>query len=209
MTTAFQWVFDNAASISINKRPVVAQTISRDQTVRATSRGGQVWRFDVTMPPGMRWSTARPYITAMEQLDRHTQGTVELDNAGYNTWLSGYQGDADTLAGWSASWTTGNTVTLTTVPSGTNLTSGEITLKAGDFIQLGSDSVYEVAEDVIYPNATVKIHRPVRESASSSTISIGNNVSWSVICVTFPQWRISDIDVVSFTGSFSFVEAIN
>jgi hypothetical protein len=209
MTTAFQWVFDNASQISINKRGVVAQTISRDQTLRTTSRGGQIWRFDVTMPSGQRWSEARPYITAMEALDRHTEGTVQINNSGYNSWLTGYQGDSDVITGWTASWTTGNTVTLTGTGSGHNLTNGEVTLKTGDFIQLGSNSVYEVASDVIYPNTTVTLHRPLLEATSSDIIHIAQNVTWTVKCVNFPNWTIIDRDIVSFTGPFTFYEAIN
>ena len=66
MTTAFQWVFDNAESISIDRKAVVAQTTSRDQTIRSVSRGGQVWRFEVKLPDGIRWSDARSYIEAID-----------------------------------------------------------------------------------------------------------------------------------------------
>jgi hypothetical protein len=59
-TTAFQYVFDNAESISINRRSTTAQTISRNNTVRTVSRGGNVWRFEVKLPDGIRWSDARP-----------------------------------------------------------------------------------------------------------------------------------------------------
>ena len=65
-TTAFQYVFDNAESISIDRRAVTAQTMTRDNTVRTVSRGGQVWRFDVKLPDGPTWSGARPYITAID-----------------------------------------------------------------------------------------------------------------------------------------------
>jgi len=207
MTTAFQWVFDNASEISIDKKPTVASTITRDGTVRATSRGGDTWRFTVTMPAGMRWSTSRSYLAKMSALDRHTVGTVNLQRSGYASWLGNYLGDSDTLSGFGATWTTGNTVTLSTVPAGSNLTSGEVTLSAGDWIQLGSDSVYEVVEDVIYPSTTVTLNRPVIESAGSATIKIsGDTVDWSVICMNFPTWTIIDRDIVSFDGAFTFYE---
>ena len=71
-TTAFQYVFDNAESISFDRRAVTAQTISRDQTVRTVSRGGQIWKFNVALPNGIRWSEARPYIEAIDAADRRT-----------------------------------------------------------------------------------------------------------------------------------------
>lgn len=209
MTTAFQWIFDNAASIGINKSPVVAQTTSRNQTVRATSRGGSIWRFEVEMP-GQPWTTARPYITAIEQLDRHSTGTVQINTSGYSSWLSKYQGDADTTSGWTATWTTGNTVTAT-IPGGANLSVGEVALKAGDWIQLGSSgSVYEVAQDVIYatPTATVTLNRPLIDAAGTASLLIGPAVTWTVICTTMPTWSIVDQNIVTFNGTFSFYEAL-
>tara|TARA_R110000803_G_scaffold96851_1_gene165010 strand:+ start:8811 stop:9443 length:633 start_codon:yes stop_codon:yes gene_type:complete len=209
MSTAFQWVFDNAASIGINKSPVVAQTTSRNQTVRATSRGGSIWRFDVAMPAGQLWTEARPYITAIEQLDRHSTGTVQINTAGYSSWLSKYQGVADTTSGFAATWTTGNTVTLSTVPAGANLTTGEVVLKAGDWIQLGSSgSVYEVAVDVIHPSTTVTLNRPLIDDAGTASLLIGPAVTWTVICTSMPTWSIVDKNIVSFSGNFSFYEAL-
>ena len=101
-TTAFQYIFDNAQSISIDRRAVTAQTISRDQTVRTVSRGGQIWRFTVRLPDGLRWSDARPYIEAIEAADRYTTGTVQLSNTGYTSWLTAYRGSATTTTGFYA-----------------------------------------------------------------------------------------------------------
>lgn len=209
--TAFQWVFDNAASISMNKRPIVGRTVTRNQTVRATSRGGEIWRFDVTMPNGQLWSTARPYIAEMEALDRHTASDVQLNNSGYASWLSAYQGDSANDVGFTASWTTGNTITMTGYPTGHGMTSGDVLFKAGDFIQLGStNSVYEVADDATYSGSseTVTLNRPILESASSATLQVGDNVTWSVICMNFPNWTIIDRDIVAFDGPFTFYEAL-
>ena len=91
---SFQWIFDNAESISINSRGVVASTTSRDGTVRATSRGGQVWRFEVKLPDGPKWSEYRSEIAGAEALDRFTTSTISLSDAGYTNWLLAYQGNA-------------------------------------------------------------------------------------------------------------------
>ena len=62
MTTAFQYVFDNAESIGINIQPVTASTVSRDATVRTTARGGAVWRFDVRLPDGIPWRDRKSVV---------------------------------------------------------------------------------------------------------------------------------------------------
>jgi hypothetical protein len=205
MTTAFQYVFDYAESISINKRAVVSQTTTRDQTVRTVSRGGQVWRFDVKLPDGIRWSDARPYIEKMEKMDRFTSGTVQMNNAGYNSWLSAYRGQASSTSGFSASSTGTDAITLTATPGG--LSNGQKTLAAGDFIQLGSSGhVYSVAADVIYPATAVTLNRPVLDANATYSLLIGPAVTWTVVCIEFPQWTIFSRDQVSWSGAFKFVE---
>ena len=208
-TQAIQWVFDNAAAISINKRAIVAQTVSRDQTVRTTSRGGQIWRFDVTMPAALSWDQARPYIAGLEKLDKHTSGTVSVNSSGYTSWMNKYQGDSASTVGFTASWTTGNTITLTAYPGSHGLTNGEITLKAGDWLQLGTTGgVYEVTTDVVYPATTVNLHRPLIDSASNGSIRLSSLCEWPVVCVQFPNWTITDINLVSFDGPFRFFEVM-
>ena len=203
MTTAFQYVFDNAESISIDRRAVTAQTVSRNNVVRTVSRGGQVWRFEVKLPDGPRWSDLRPYIEAIDYADRYTVGTVQLNNAGYNSWLTPYQGTAANPAAIAASWTQGgNTITLTSgqAASGYNF-------RAGDFLQLGaSGRVYSVVADVAFGSNTVTLNRAVIDATGSGTLITGVNVTWSVICTELPKWTIFARDQVSWSGNFVFFE---
>jgi hypothetical protein len=83
---AFQWVFDKAESISVNKRAIVGQTITRNQTVRAVSRGNAIKRYTVKLPD-MVWSEVATYIAALDAAGRFTKETIKLDNAGYNSWM--------------------------------------------------------------------------------------------------------------------------
>lgn len=205
MTTAYQWIFDNASSISINKRATVAQTVTRDGTVRRASRGAKIWRFTVEPAPSL-WETARPYITAIEHLDRIQSAQVQINNPGYNSWLTGYQGDLSSTSGVTASWDTGNEINLN-YPGGHGLINGQRALVQGDFIQLGQDrSVYEVVEDVPYPSTVVKVNRPIMELPGTDSIKIGTDVTWQVVCTKFPEWTISDINVVTWRGNFEFYE---
>lgn len=206
MTTAFQTVIDNAEAISINKRKKVAQTTSRDGTVKSTSLGGQIWEFEVTLPNGPRWSEYRPLIEKMEALDRVTVGTIQINSAG-QSWLTGYQGNLSSLSGIGVSFTSGNTITITS--GATGLTTGQYRFKAGDLIQLGSSgSVYSVAADVAHNGTTITLNRPVREAAGSYTLIVGQSVTWSVICVQFPKWTVFSRDQVGWDGPFVFAEAI-
>lgn len=204
-TTAFQYIFDNAESISIDKRAIVGQTISRDNTVKAVSRGGKVWRFTVKLPDGLRWSVARPYIAAIEYADRYTTGNVQINNAGYNDWLTPYMGNCNSLSGFTASVTTGySNVTLTANPT---ISSG-YKFNAGDFVQVGSGHAYSVASTVAFDSNAVQLDRPVIETTGSYSLAVGKNITWNLICTTLPNWSIFARDQVSWSGPFTFYEVM-
>lgn len=94
---AFQWVFDNAESISVNKRSVVGQTITRNRTVRAVSRGPGIRVFTVKLPDGMAWNEVASYIQAVDAADRFTKETIHVTN--YGTWITG--GDINPATNYS------------------------------------------------------------------------------------------------------------
>jgi Cu/Ag efflux pump CusA len=201
---SFQYVIDNAETISITKRKKVAQTISRSGVVKATSIGGQVYEFRVQLPSGPRWSDNRGLIEAVEALDKVTVGAIQINNPAHS-YISGYQGNLTNVSAVTVSYSSGNTLTIT---GGATLASG-YRFKAGDFIQLGaSGSVYSIIEDVAFNDTSILVHRPVREAAGNYTLRVGQNVSWNVICVDMPTWTIFGYDQVSWSGSFVFVEAV-
>lgn len=206
MTTAYQEVFDNATTISINKRRPVAQTVSRDGSIRSTSLGGGTWQFEVLLPNGPRWQEYRPLIERMEALDLNTTATIQINGTGMD-YIIGYQGNFTSPNSVQVSYTSGNTVTITSNPE--VLTSGQKKFVAGDVIQLGaSGSVYSVVEDVAHDSNTVTLNRPVLDSAGTYTLLTGTSVTWSVICVNFPNWTIFGYDQISWDGAFVFAEAV-
>lgn len=203
MTTAFQTVIDRAESISINRKAVVSQTISRDQTVRSTSRGGQIWRFDVKMADGIPWSQIRGAIEAIDNADRYTSGNISLNTTG-TSWFMGYQGNSISTSGFVGTATQGSTsLTLTSSPT----TSSGYKFKAGDLIQLGTGGrVYSVVSDVAYNSNSVTLNRPVIDASGSKTLVVGANVAFKVVCQQLPDWTIFSRNQVSWTGNFIFVE---
>ena len=115
---SFQWIIDNAESISIDKQMVVGQSITRNQTVRAVSRGSSVWKFTVKLPNGLRWSDIRGNISKAEQLGRYTTASIAISTSGQSSWLTKYQGNSANYSGFVASITSGsNSITLTTSPT--------------------------------------------------------------------------------------------
>jgi hypothetical protein len=208
MTTAFQFIFDNAESISIDRRAVTAQTISRDQTVRTISRGGQIWRFTVKLPSGLRWSDIRGHIEDIEHADRYTTGQVQINNAGYNDWLTTYQGDSTNITNWSATYSQGSNAIVVNAPD--LVTTGQVVLKKGDLIQLNAPTghVYSVIQDYVVGDGQCYVHRPVLDIPGEVTTAIAQNVTWNVVCTQMPSWSIFARNQVSWSGEFEFYEVV-
>ena len=90
---SFQWIINNASTISVDRNPVVGQSITRNQTVRAVSRGSGIWKFTVELPNGLTWTDIRPDISKMEALGRFATGTIQISNTGQN-YVVKYQGNS-------------------------------------------------------------------------------------------------------------------
>jgi hypothetical protein len=87
MGTEYQWVFDRAETISVDTRPNILQTISRNGTIRSTNLGGNVNRFEVKVPDGIPYNEIKNRLIDIQTVDRHTATnvTVTLDGIEYGT----------------------------------------------------------------------------------------------------------------------------
>lgn len=212
---SFQWVFDNAESISVNKRPIVSQTIARDQRVRSISRGGAVWRFTVKMPTGMRWSTNRGYIEDIDSANLLNTETVTLPSASFD-WYSGYRGSATSTSTMTFKYNATQAASDTTKFELGNMPGavGTVLFRAGDLIQPGTSKYVYMIRDLTVkgsnPSQLVRVHRSILETPSDTavTMKVGNEVSWSVICVECPTWTIIERDIVAWNGDFVFYEVL-
>lgn len=200
---SFQWIIDNAVDLTINKRGVVAQTITRNQTVRAASRGGKVWRFIVTPSPGLKWQDSRHYIEAIDVADRYTPVTINFSQTGFE-YIFGYRGDQTSTTGWGGTLTQGS---ATITNSGLSLTPG-LRYKAGDIIQVIGGKVYSVATDTAYNSATTLLNRPILETSGPYSFNVGNNCNWTVICTSLPDYKITPLGFIEWSGPFTFVESL-
>jgi hypothetical protein len=205
---SYQWIIDNAESITVVSKAVVARTQSRDGTVRQVARDGAVWQFEVSLASGIPWDTSRRYLEAAEASYNQSANTlVGLYATGQASWLSKYQGNSANYTGFQASWSQGATsITLTTSPS-TGV--GFYKFRAGDFIQLtSSGKVYKVAADVAYNSNTVTLNRAIIDSSGSGTLQVGPNVLWDVYCTQLPNLSLVGRNQVGFSSSYIFTEKL-
>lgn len=202
MTSPFQFIIDEAVDVQINKRAVVASTVARDQTVRATSRGGRIWRFTVTPSPGMKWSESRGLLEKMDKADMFTTATIDF-NLVESEFVYGYQGDMTGTMSITA--TQGSDTCQVTGGTG----SSGFRFKSGDLIQpTGSNRVYSVVEDVPFNSTTVILNRPFLGTTGTTTCVYGRACQFHVICTAMPDYKIVSYDRVEWSGNFTFVESL-
>lgn len=211
---AWQWVFDHAETLSINKRPIVSQTITRDQRVRSVSRGGNVWRFTVKLPTGLRWSDMRGYIEQIDNANLLTAETISL-SADKFAWLTGYRGYANDPNYMTFKFTSAQQASDPTKFEVGNMPGpvGTGILRPGDVVQPTGGHVYTIAEVVTKgsnPTQLVKVNRPILETPSDTAVllKVANNVTWTVQCVQCPTWTIVERDIVGWNGEFVFYEVL-
>lgn len=75
---SFQWIIDNAETLSINRKKMVSQTTARDGQVRSVSRGSQPDVITVKLPDGIPWTDLKTSIEDAETLDRITSATITI-----------------------------------------------------------------------------------------------------------------------------------
>ena len=78
---SFQWIVDNAESISIDRKHMIASTQTRSGVVRVASRGVQPVRITVKLPDGPRWSDYVDDINDAIDLDRYQTATITIPYA--------------------------------------------------------------------------------------------------------------------------------
>jgi hypothetical protein len=205
---SFQFVIDNAETMGVSRRPVVASTLTRSGLVRTVSRGNSLWRFTVRLPDGPRWTDYRPYITAIEKSDRFVAEDIQFNNSGYD-WMFAYQGDFANISGTVTVTIPSPRTNTVTIASAPTLASG-YRFRKGDLIQLTYPGpVYVITEDVAYNQNTITLHRPILDPTSGVvTARIGENCIFSLQMIEFPQWSFIARDQIGWSGDFVFQEAV-
>lgn len=208
---SFQSIIDNAANIVINRRPVIAQTITRSGISRAVSRGNNLWKFEVTLPDGPRWQDYRGIVSAAEAKDMLNQETVNFSNPGLD-YLFGYQGDQTGFATTTVEVNYQFRDRLIIVNNANEPASGFV-FKAGDLIQLAGGRTYTVASNVPAGSGgagdTILLHRPiVDEIEGNYSITVGAGCQFTLKCISYPEFSIFERNQIAWSGPFIFQEVL-
>ena len=203
---AFQYFIDRATNISFNRRPIVATTVARNGMTRAISRGNEIWRFDVTVPDGLRYSDIRLPLAEIDRFAQFTDIDVSFDAADY---LFKYRGNRPTRTNLVAT----TPLNVTNQVNFSNLPAGQVVARPGDLMKIAG-RVYSVVNEVVASGggtAVATLHRNligVTANTSYSNTEVGEQIKFTVRAIQMPTFTLFGYDQVAWNGSFQFIERI-
>jgi hypothetical protein len=160
---------------------------------------GQWWEGEATLPPMLR-AAAEPWLAAFASL-MGRRGTLLFGDPDGKTWIGTGPG-APLVNGASQ---TGNSLI-------TDGWTASMTIKAGNYIQLGSGSsqrLYKILKDVVADgagNATLDIFPRLRESPADNAAITTSNCKGVFRLTSEFEWTADEMS--RYAISFSLIEAI-
>jgi hypothetical protein len=213
---SIQTIIDRAQQIEIDRRRMVAQTISRSQRIKTAERStSQPWKFKITPPGALIWTDNRGVIEVIDLNDRVNEYTISLNNNSKMNYITAYQGTATQaqLNAMTIYAVTTSSLVLTGLPS---FSTSTILFNAGDYIQpANSRYPYTITANVLRganTTTSVTLHRPIILSENITLtgqgVKVGNSCTWQVIVSGLPTYTLVPGKRVQYTGDFELVEKI-
>jgi len=209
---SIQTFLDRATFLTVDKRKVSAQTITRSGQVKtAEVASANPYRFAFGVTAGYTYSENRGALEDLDSLDITVEENIDIGttntNLSYLTALQGTLGGSPTITSASG---------LSIVVSTGGATGSGVALKKGDFIQPGTGYryPYQVTADVNWnaSTITVPIHRPfitqTGYSVSLKPLLLGSAVTWNVKMVNKPSYTVLPHDRFSLDNDVELVEII-
>jgi hypothetical protein len=213
---SIQNIINKAQQIQIDRRRVISQTVSRSQRVKTAERStAQPYRFKVTPPGMLSWSSSRGFIEVIDFNDRVNEYEISLNQSPGMNYITAYQGGMTQtqLNSLSISAVGTSTVTISNLPT---TASNIVMFAAGDVVQPeNSRYPYTVVNTVTRgTNSTIEIrlHRPVITSENITLtghgVKVGNSCTWRVIVSALPVYQLVPGRFVQYTGDFELIEKV-
>jgi hypothetical protein len=213
---SIQSIIDRAQQIEIDRRRMVGQTMSRSQRIKTAERStAQPWKFKVTPPAQIPWTTGRVIAEAIDAGDRVTEYQISLNNNTGMNYITKYQGSMTQgqINSLTINSTSTSTLVIGTLPG---VVSSTVLFAAGDLIQpTNSRYPYSVTATVLRGSdstVSVPLHRPLITSEgislAGSGVKIGNSCTWRVVLTIMPTYSLIYGQRMQYNGDFEMVEKI-
>jgi hypothetical protein len=212
---SLQTIIDRAQSIEIDRRRIVAQTVSRSQRIKISERASaQPWRWTVAPPGMLKWSDSRGIVELIDFNDRANEYTLSLNNNASMNYITQYQGGATTnqLTAMQITSFTTSTMVIGTLPS---VSTSTIMFASGDLIQPTLSRYPYTVVNTVYRGSGNSIslvtHRPAITSENvtlTGSFKTGTSCTWRMVLTALPSYSIVPKNLVQFNGDFKLIEKI-
>jgi hypothetical protein len=200
---AIQTIIDNCNGMTINRRKVVGQQITRNAIPRvSTTPTKNPWTMELDMPTSFQYNNARALMESVDTLDRTGYEDVTFSNNACLNWIYRYQGafSPSELNAITVSSFVGNQLILSNLPA---LSSVTVLFEPNDLIQITGypypfTSTTQITRGV-GSTVTVTTHRPNILSNPSNlspppweglNILVGNNCIFRMFCPNMPVYKL-------------------
>ena len=214
---SLQTIVDNATYITVDKKKVAAQSVSRSGVVMTAERTSVVpYRFIIGMHEGLTYSTNRDLLEDIDALDITTEATIDIGDTNTNlSYVTAYQGGIT-----SGTMTSVGSDAKELYVNCSGLGGSGTLFKKGDYLQPTGNTAgyrypYQVTSDVAFStgaNVTIPVHRPVISqdgvALSSGTVNKGVDVRFKVKMLLKPSYSVVPHDRISFSDDFELIEII-
>ena len=193
---AIQTIIDNCNGMTINRRKVVGQQITRNQIPRvSTTPTKNPWTMELDMPTSFQYNNARALMESVDTLDRTGYEDVTFSNNACLNWIYRYQGTLPLtqLNALTVSSFVGDQLTLTGLPG---VNANRVIFEPNDLIQIaGFPYPFTSTTRIIRGTGstiTVTTHRPniISGSILGLNILVGNNCIFRLFCPNMPVYKL-------------------
>jgi hypothetical protein len=193
---AIQTIIDNCNGMTINRRKVVGQQITRNQIPRvSTTPTKNPWTMELDMPTSFPYNKARALMESVDLLDRTGYEDVTFSNNPDLSWIYRYQGTLPLtqLNAMTVSSFVGNQLILSGLPP---INQNRIIFEPNDLIQIaGFPYPFTSTTQVVRGTGgtiIVTTHRPniITGSITGLNILVGNSCIFRLFCPNMPVYKL-------------------
>jgi len=193
---AIQTIINRCNGMTINRRKVVGQQMTRNQIPRvSTTPTKNPWTMELDMPTSFRYNDARVLMESVDTLDRTGYEDVTFSNNPALSWIYRYQGTLplSQLSPITVSSFVGDQLVLTNLPA---IASTRVMFEPNDLIQIGTfpypfTSTTQVTRGT-GATVTVTTHRPniITNPVDTLGITVGNACTFRMFCPNMPVYKL-------------------
>lgn len=216
---SLQTIVDNATYVTIYRKKIAGQSISRSGRLLTSEVVSAVpYQFTTGMHGGLQYSTNRALTESLNSLDVTEESTIDIGttNTGL-AYITAYQGDlsAAQIGQITVTSASASSLILDTSTVVTGTPSGNV-FEKGDYVQLdgGYRYPYQVTADVAWHVSTITV--PLSRNfipqdsytVAGKGIDVGSAVTWKVKMINKPVYSVIPGDLLQFANDFEFIEFI-